>query len=408
MRYLIIALALLLAGCEVAPVKDASSVQVATKLDNSLTLPVAAPLAYYISREDLQREVYGADGYSRWKFYPGPLFKKAAEIVYPDFFSVAGPLAEDQPFRYLVKLSSEAGYSNLWGTFKVTVTASYLDRQGSEVFKTTTDASVTGANLWQEAYTSIYAEALKESTHRFLNHMAGLNNDLQQPISDEERQTADFDKLLGEMKPAGNGTGFFINSTGQLLTAAHVVNECLKTEVRYHGQNYPANRVAVSRVLDLAVLQADLQPARFASIPANASDDVALGQSVFVTGYPLGSIMADYPSLTMGNISSLGGLKGALANLQFSAPVQPGNSGGPLIDYNGNAVGVVTSSLNQSMMLAKTGTTSQNVNFAVSAEYMRRFLDHSHVQYRYQPLKKSLETASDAAVKFTVQILCYQ
>ncbi|MCV6613298.1 MAG: serine protease [Amphritea sp.] len=408
MRYLFIVCLLLLSGCEVAPVKDASSLAVSTPLDASINTPVKAPVAWYISQDEMNKIVSGQNGYGSWRFPTGPSLREASEVVLPSFFSTSEELEAESTFRYLFKLTSDAEYSNAWGTYTVNLKVVVIDRSGKELFRASSEASINGSSQWHDSYTSVYAKALKDITHQFLNHMSAEEQPLQISTTESEKGMYDFDLLLKEIEPAGSGTGFFINRSGQVLTASHVINGCLKTEIRHKGANYPVSLLSESRILDLAVLQSELSGTTTASIPEKAAQDASLGQHVFVTGYPLGSIMSDYPSLTMGNISSLGGLKGALSNLQFSAPVQPGNSGGPIINYKGNTVGVVTGTLNQSMMLASTGTTSQNVNFGVRADYIRRFLENSNVEYGFKPVKGGLESASKQAVEYTVQILCYR
>jgi S1-C subfamily serine protease len=118
--------------------------------------------------------------------------------------------------------------------------------------------------------------------------------------------------------------------------------------------------------------------------------------------------LSAYPSLTIGNISSKGGLKGAQGYFQFSAPIQPGNSGGAITDYKGNLMGVVSSTLNQAMMLEKSGTTSQNINFGIETPLLKRFLDKFGIAYNQGTSEASFETSSIDAVEYSNQIVCYQ
>jgi S1-C subfamily serine protease len=99
-----------------------------------------------------------------------------------------------------------------------------------------------------------------------------------------------------------------------------------------------------------------------------------LGDSVVVYGFPLVNVLASQGNLTTGSISALAGLGNDSRMLQISAPVQPGNSGGPLLDSYGTVVGVVVMKLNARMVQETTGDLPQNVNFAIKGSVAREFL----------------------------------
>ena len=101
-------------------------------------------------------------------------------------------------------------------------------------------------------------------------------------------------------------------------------------------------------------------------------------------------------------------MKGAKGYFQFSAPIQPGNSGGAISDYKGNLMGVVSSSLNQSMMLKQSGTTSQNVNFGVSTQLLKQFLYKHNIAFEEKTSSANFESSSANAVEYSNQILCYK
>ena len=107
-----------------------------------------------------------------------------------------------------------------------------------------------------------------------------------------------------------------------------------------------------------------------------------LGESVEAFGYPLADILSTSGNFSLGNISALSGLGDDSRYLQISAPVQPGNSGGPLLDQRGNLVGVVSSKLNAlNVMLQKEGDIPQNVNFAIKASVAATFLQSNNVKF---------------------------
>jgi serine protease Do len=119
---------------------------------------------------------------------------------------------------------------------------------------------------------------------------------------------------------------------------------------------------------DLALITVDTRPTTFASFRSG----VRLGEGVAVFGFPLAGLLATSGNFTLGNVTAVAGLGDDTRILQISAPIQPGNSGGPLLDYSGNVVGVVEGKLND---------LAQNVNFAIKANVVTDFLDANSFAY---------------------------
>jgi len=206
-------------------------------------------------------------------------------------------------------------------------------------------------------------------------------------------------------KGGSSGTGFFINTNGTLVTNAHVVKRCSTVTVTYRGgQPVPAQIVARDVRNDLAVLKTGIKPEDFAPMRLQ----VDLGEPVAAFGYPLAQILSKSGNFSLGNVTSLAGLSDDTRKYQISVPVQPGNSGGPLLDYKGNVVGVVTSKLNALKTAAITGDVPQNVNFAIKSTIVTNFLDSSGAQYSKTLLEKSLTTTELAkrAKRISVFISC--
>lgn len=114
--------------------------------------------------------------------------------------------------------------------------------------------------------------------------------------------------------------------------------------------------------------------------------------------------------MTTGNLSSLSGIGGDTRLSQITAPVQPGNSGGPVLDYSGNIMGVVVSKLDALQTAKITGDIPQNVNFSINLGVLRSFLDASSVEYDVVPSDKTLPTTviADKAKGFTVLFECWK
>ncbi len=179
-------------------------------------------------------------------------------------------------------------------------------------------------------------------------------------------------------RPSATGSGFMV-ANGVVMTNAHVVNGCARMTARNATGATVAARVrATDTRRDLATL---VVPADFAPpLAFRESPPVRRGESVITYGFPLTGLLSSGPTLTTGDVSALTGLRDNPLHFQISAPVQPGNSGGPLLDAQGNVVGVVTSKLNAAKVAEMTGgDIPQNVNFAVKGSEALAFLQEQGV-----------------------------
>jgi len=137
--------------------------------------------------------------------------------------------------------------------------------------------------------------------------------------------------------------------------------------------------------------------------------NVRLGEAVEAFGYPLTDVLSKSGNFTLGNVSALVGIGEDSRYLQISAPVQPGNSGGPLLDQNGNLVGVVSAKLNAlKLMLATNGDIPQNVNFAIKSSIATNFLDTNGASYTQGTATQPMQPAdlADQAKAMSVFIEC--
>ncbi|MBS0422276.1 MAG: trypsin-like peptidase domain-containing protein [Proteobacteria bacterium] len=222
-----------------------------------------------------------------------------------------------------------------------------------------------------------------------------------------ETSSPTVDLLVDKDHPVASGTGFFLNSTGQVLTAAHVVHECGLLEVRYAGKTAPATLTANSAILDLAVLDTHVSGEHFLRLRGGGHPE--LGENVVNIGFPLQTLMTDAPTVTRGTLSSRAGLSGSVGQFQFSAPIQPGASGSPVIDPRGDVLGVAVGTLNAAELL-KQGVLPQNVNFALEAFYVEKFLQGRAVAFSEDLADPhaSGNVAIDDALPAVVGIKCYQ
>ncbi len=182
-------------------------------------------------------------------------------------------------------------------------------------------------------------------------------------------------QLPSSATPArGSGTGFVVDPDGLVLTAFHVVQDATAISVTCPGRPaLPAEPRALTRNNDLALLRVPASGLPYLSI--GKSGALRLGDPVFTIGYPATDILGPEPKFTDGAVSALAGLLSEASLLQMTVPVQPGNSGGPVVNTEGYAVGVVTSSAAVRPFLKATGALPQNINWAVKADYAAPLFD---------------------------------
>jgi len=206
----------------------------------------------------------------------------------------------------------------------------------------------------------------------------------------------------GALRLYATGTGFFVSDAGHLLTNHHVIEGCTRLDVGTAASGMsPAQVVADDARNDLAVLKL-ATPSK--TVAAFRAGQVRQAEMVMAYGFPLTGALATDGNATTGNITALAGLGDDTRFYQTSAPVQHGNSGGPLLDASGNVVGVVSSGL----VGRSAADVPQNVNFAIKSSVVTNFLESHGIAYGTSPLgaAKSPPDISDLAKGFTALVNC--
>lgn len=207
-------------------------------------------------------------------------------------------------------------------------------------------------------------------------------------------------------EPSSSGTGFAVTPDGWLLTNAHVIKGCGRVEVKGKGD---ASDTRVDEVNDLAVVKISskdpLKPLVFRKSPTR------LGEDIVAIGFPLATLLADSVKVTTGNVNALAGIRNDTRYIQISTPIQPGNSGGPVVDRNGLLLGITSATLSK-QTADEIGITAQNVNFAIRASVAELFMQsQSLVDQSAENAANgsSLATAdlADQVTPSVFQILCY-
>ncbi len=213
---------------------------------------------------------------------------------------------------------------------------------------------------------------------------------------------------IGKSKKVGDATAFFVSKKGQAITNHHAVNGC--KEIRIAGREGVVSVTSSDSVNDLALLQVSGVVNGTAVISADQGK-IRQGDDIVVFGFPLTAVLSSGGNLTPGIISALTGLGNNTNQLQITAPIQPGSSGSPVMNKKGEVVGVVSMKLSDSKMANATGSVGQNVNFAVSGQTLKAFLDVHKVEYSTGGLlsmSKSTADIADEARKWTMVVECWK
>lgn len=191
------------------------------------------------------------------------------------------------------------------------------------------------------------------------------------------------------------GSGFFVSTSGHIVTNAHVVEGCDSITAIDHG---PAELLVHDERVDLALLRVEGYAGAAAAFRA---DPPELGSDILLFGFPLADLL-DGLSLTTGVVSSLSGLHGDRHTFLFTAPLQQGNSGGPLLDSHGLVVGVAEGKLDEIVEIGRSGSMPQNMNFAIQGVDVVAFLARNGVTAKREngdaPLPRNELAARGAAV----------
>jgi S1-C subfamily serine protease len=172
-----------------------------------------------------------------------------------------------------------------------------------------------------------------------------------------------------------SGTGFFVSPDGIIMTAKHVVQNKTRVSVLFDGKLYEAKVLKEDAVNDLALISIERNSTPFLRLAK--SENIPVGLQVFAIGFPQLNIQGLTPKFSMGIINSDRGLKGSAKHYQFSASIQKGSSGGPLMGPDTLVVGIIESKLGalQGAIGEKNVIdVPQNINFAIKSALTKEII----------------------------------
>lgn len=252
-----------------------------------------------------------------------------------------------------------------------------------------------------EDLNTIKADVMKTITYLDNNNAGRYANDLNKLWEKYSSQQAEINNLPNNTNnpTVGTGTCFAVSPSGQVMTAQHVIEGASSINIKLFGDNekFEAKVIQSSKSNDIALLQINKATPNWLSL--KSTKKIKIGTPIFTMGYPVSSILGSEAKFTDGVVSSKSGIGNEATFFQITIPIQPGNSGGPVVTNDGDVVGIVTSTAAVKNFLNATGTLPQNVNWAVKSDYAMLLLD--------QPDKKNRINTRDKAIDHVNKSLCF-
>jgi len=220
----------------------------------------------------------------------------------------------------------------------------------------------------------------------------------------------DISGVKTDRKRFSSGTGLIVSKAGFALTNYHVVKDCNSiTTVNRQAERSSASLDSFDEISDLAVLRLASASATVAALAPAGS--IHRGAQVTVVGYPLQDALAPRSRITTGVVRATAGIRDDTTWFQITAPLQPGDSGGPVLDEWSRVIGLVVASLSAESFKEIFGDIPGNVNFAIKSDLLRIFLRANEVPFETglaQHRSSSPATVGIEAAEFTVFVECWR
>jgi len=259
-------------------------------------------------------------------------------------------------------------------------------------------------NYWEEIYKAEWIASQKKPSGSVVKKPKDkLPKTKKKETKEVTKKSPEIDASLITI---GSGSGFYINNKGYALTNNHVIDICAQSVAIIDGKETLFRVIATDKTNDVAVLKTSYKSRNYIKIN---EDGAKLGENVIAVGYPLAGRLSDSVKITRGIVSSLSGLDNNIGQIQIDAALQPGNSGGPVLNESGDLVGIASAGLNKLLMAKEAKYIPENVNFAVASPIVVNILKSKKVKYTTQSMFSGSYSNTELAElgdSSTIQLFC--
>ena len=202
-----------------------------------------------------------------------------------------------------------------------------------------------------------------------------------------------------------SGTGFYVSDEGHIITNNHVIDGCTDMKVHSKGLTLETIQIATDAPNDLALLKVSEVPSYAFALSTTSPYSL---QDIIVAGFPFGDRVSSTLKFTQGIVSSIAGIGNNYSEIQIDAALQPGNSGGPIMDDYGNIIAVAVAKLDVKTIIKDYGVVPENTNFGVKASAVRNLMEGNGVKFKAPNTEViSKQDLSRNATEGTVYLTCW-
>ena len=225
---------------------------------------------------------------------------------------------------------------------------------------------------------------------------------------EEEKRKKENEELIkdyefNKLVLAGSGSGFYINSRGTVVTNYHVIEGC--EEIKSGKDTLKLISYDIKN--DLVLLNSNNSNTPYLKI---RKENLNQGEDIYVIGYPFGKDISSSAKITRGIITALHGMSNDYSKIQIDAPIQTGNSGGPVLDRKGQLIGIAVAKANTEYFIEKYGVIPDDINFAIKTNILKTMMEANNISQENNT--KLMEASSGADVfkianPSTLYLTCY-